>query len=221
MLSAKRSLEWSRVEHFIKHDLAWHVPSCNAIQVGADAATCAEHCVRCAFGGTDDPSRCQPCECEHALRCPNCAEVHSLREDFDLLLRSVDTALDRAETVARDSEEGDAAPSLQRVRDVRESVREVALLVSRALIKFAAFYAHERQAAHEREVKQMLLDQLDDKGCVMVADWKVHTAPQTHMACTQAWIGLKFEVVMWLLLIVIADEVLINVISRGDVRLLW
>jgi hypothetical protein len=130
VLSAKRSLEWSRVEHFIKHDLAWHVPSCNAIQVGADAATCAEHCVRCAFGGTDDPSRCQPCECEHALRCPNCAEVHSLREDFDLLLRSVDTALDRAETVARDSEEGDAAPSLQRMRDVRESVREVALLVS-------------------------------------------------------------------------------------------
>ena len=196
----------TRVETFIKHDLPRHVPSCNDIKDEElacsecdddDAApaprrdnertcpTCPEHCAQCAFGGADDPSRCKPCDIKHSMRCEGCAEVHSLRPDFDLLLRAMDAALDAVETAVSGLTEEGAELSLARqsLQQKRESLVEVQLLIQRALVKFAAFHAHERRAAHERGVKQMLLERLSDDGFIMVADWKVPVppAPQSLM----------------------------------------
>ena len=57
----------------------------------------------------------------------------------------------------------------------RGTFDELRLLTQRSLVRFHAFHAHERRAAHEAKVLEMLLRELDDTGCVVVADWKVIT----------------------------------------------
>ena len=57
--------------------------------------------------------------------------------------------------------------------ELEEQFKEVSLLMQRALVKFSAFFAHERQAAHEKNVMQMLLSNLGENEAILVADWKV------------------------------------------------
>ena len=52
-------------------------------------------------------------------------------------------------------------------------LKELKLLLQRALARFKGFHAHERRAAHEAKVMEMLLKELDDTGCIVIADWKV------------------------------------------------
>ena len=44
--------------------------------------------------------------------------------------------------------------------------------IQRALQKLSAHVAHERRAAHEAKVLEKLLRELDETGCIVVADWK-------------------------------------------------
>ena len=177
------------IETFIKRGMPAHVPSC--IDAQGDA-TCPEHCSRCAFGTqTDDASRAAACTAEHSMRCVECANVHSLGPDIDVLCESSAAMLKRAKTAADDSadaegtggageEGGDAAPGTpkqQRVHKLEASFKELQTLLQRALAKFRAFHAHERRAAHEAKVLEMLLRDLKEDGCIIVADWKVPANP--------------------------------------------
>ena len=55
----------------------------------------------------------------------------------------------------------------------RISFEELRILLARALQRVKAFAAHERRAAHEAMVMEKLLQELDDTGCIIVADWKL------------------------------------------------
>jgi hypothetical protein len=55
----------------------------------------------------------------------------------------------------------------------RISFEELRILLARALQRVKAFAAHERRAAHEAMVMEKLLQELDDTGCIIVADWKM------------------------------------------------
>ena len=68
---------------------------------------------------------------------------------------------------------GTAAAAPSTVEAIREQWVEVKTLSKRALKRFSAFFAHERRAAHESGVMDMLLRELDETGCVLVADWKM------------------------------------------------
>jgi hypothetical protein len=59
-------------------------------------------------------------------------------------------------------------------------LKELKLLLQRALAKFKGFHAHERRAAHEAKVMEMLLKELDDMACIVIADWKVQSSAVTN-----------------------------------------
>ena len=56
--------------------------------------------------------------------------------------------------------------------DVRMNFKELRVAIARALKKVKAYHAHERRAAHEAKVMEKLLRELDETGCIVVADWK-------------------------------------------------
>ena len=72
---------------------------------------------------------------------------------------------------------GDAAAAgtagQRKARLGRISFQELRLVLARALQRVAAFGAHERRAAHEARVMEKLLQELEDTGCILVADWKM------------------------------------------------
>ena len=55
----------------------------------------------------------------------------------------------------------------------RISFEELRILLARALQRVKAFAAQKRRAAHEAMVMEKLLQELDDTGCILVADWKM------------------------------------------------
>jgi len=213
-------LKLDRLETHIKRDMALHVPSCDEAEPAADAATCPEHCNACAFGtAANDPSRPAKCTKVHTLRCVQCAEVHSLQPEVEVLMKRAEAVLKCAESVAAESAKesaeqcvecadeseagagaaadatGDAAadaaaagaaapsgaaasapsaaPSGGGAAWGRVSFEELKVLLSRAVQRVAAYGAHERRAAHEAKVMEKLLKELDDTGCIVVADWKM------------------------------------------------
>ena len=201
----------TRVELFIKREMPSHVPSCMRSADGSFVRqSCPEHCMACRFGTeSGDPSRAEACTIDHQLRCPQCAEVHSLPSDIDVMLKSVQSVLAtarmtvglmpvdadgdepmggdaRAPTDADGDEmvDGDPAASArdslpqQSVKSAVASFEELQLLVQRAAARFDFFHAHEHRAAHEEKVMEMLLQELGDTECILVADWKVHQTPR-------------------------------------------
>ena len=66
----------------------------------------------------------------------------------------------------------DAGGSSSREREARVSFKELRLAIARALQRVKAYHTHERRAAHEAEVLEKLLRDLDDTGCILIADWK-------------------------------------------------
>jgi hypothetical protein len=204
----------SDVEWFIKRNLATHMPSCMDAEPDDDTATCPEHCRACAFGTADgDGSRPAACTREHTLRCVECATAHSLPFDFGVLLESARNMLVRAEaaadaaatarqvgggagTVAAAANAAAAAAAQQdevertdwqqQVEEKKATFEELQKLIQRALLKIRAFHAHERRAAHEAKVLEMLLRELKEDGCIVIADWKAraltHTQPSA-MPC--------------------------------------
>ena len=164
----------TRIENFIKRELPHHVPACDDAEQVDDAGTCPEHCRACAFGGSNDASRCSPCAREHDMRCRQCAEPHSLGADYDLLVQSADAAVQAAASTVGAVRDGTPpTPAQLLVGEKQEHLDELKIIIRRAILKFAAFYAHERRAAHEKNVMGMLLRQLRPDGCIVVADWKV------------------------------------------------
>ena len=187
------------VETFIKREMAAHVPSVVDPEPEDDVATCPEHCRACAFGtSTDDASRMAACTRKHTKRCVQCARAHSLQPDFDALVAKAGEMLTRAEAAADAAADAaatggdvaaaaaaaaaDAAPTRtsqqQSVQEKKASFKELQTLLQRALVKIKAHHAHERRAAHEAKVMEMLLRELDETGCIILADWKV--GARTH-----------------------------------------
>ena len=69
--------------------------------------TCPEHCPACAFGtASGDLSRPAKCTQVHTMRCVQCAEIHSLQPDFDVLLKSAERVLRCAEEAAESAASG-------------------------------------------------------------------------------------------------------------------
>jgi|TARA_B110001469_G_scaffold94794_1_gene90772 hypothetical protein len=106
------------------------------------------------------------------MRCVQCAEVHSLQPDFDVLLKKAEQVLRCAEEAAESAssvcteyaaggaEGGVAVAETDGQREVRcgrISFGELRIVLARALQRLSAFAAHERRAAHESKVMEKLL----------------------------------------------------------------
>ena len=177
-------LKVTQVETHIKRGMPTHLPSCLDPAPADDEETCAEHCPICAFGSSaSDGSR--PCACtrQHTKRCVQCAQVHSLQSDFDVLCKAAAGVVERAEVSERAAAPPPpAAPPPQQpapvspppvARSAAGDLKELQRAINRSLLRFRAFHAHERRAAHEAGVMEMLMQELDETGCIVVADWKM------------------------------------------------
>jgi len=192
----KRKVE--QVELFIKRGLPMHVPSCADAEPADDAPTCPEHCQACAFGTADgDGSRARECDRKHTHRCTECAYAHSLQADFDALIKQISAAIEAATMGQKDdqcmecgdededvaaaaaaaaADGGTAAAAVQPPMATwggKDTFKDLSIAIQRALVRFKAFHAHERRAAHEAKIMEMLLRDLKVDGCIIVADWKV------------------------------------------------
>jgi hypothetical protein len=83
-----------------------------------------------------------------------------------------------AETSA-DPQPTDHTAALDQLDELEVKVKELQVALQRALARFRAFHAHERRAAHEAKVLEMLLADLEEDGCIIVADWKVKRSRQS------------------------------------------
>jgi len=54
-----------------------------------------------------------------------------------------------------------------------ETVATLRSLAQRSEDKLESYYAHMVRAAHEARTMSRLLDELEDDGCIVVADWKM------------------------------------------------
>ena len=67
-----------------------------------------------------------------------------------------------------------AAPSADAsVAEARVTFEELRIALLRALARVKHYHSHERRAAHEAKVLERLMKELDDTGCIAVADWKM------------------------------------------------
>jgi len=64
-------------------------------------------------------------------------------------------------------------PQWPRGEERIHTFKDLSIAIQRALVRFKAFHAHERRAAHEAKIMEMLLRDLKVDGCIIVADWKV------------------------------------------------
>ena len=130
-------------------------------------------------------------------RCTECAKIHSLKPDFDVLTNSIDSMvsrLERSASLEASSGGGSGAVLLQTAQQAaaekaRVSLKQLSVAISRALQKVAAFAAHERRAAHEARVLEMLLESLDETGCILIADWKQKFLPSVFREAMSDYFG--------------------------------
>jgi hypothetical protein len=171
-----------RTESFIKRGLPLHVPTCADAEPAADVPTCPEHCRACAFGTSSaDASRCSTCTREHSVRCVECSDARALTPDFVACFNEAEQVIKEAEMLVGaggDADAGNAHAGAAAVADTRREFDELRLFLTRALLRFEHYLAHERRAVHESKVLEMLLRGLGEDACVLVADWKVSRMPR-------------------------------------------
>ena len=184
-----------RVEHtelFIKRGMPSHLPSCADPEAADGVPTCPEHCRACAFGtSAGDGSRVAACTRVHTHRCSQCASVHALHDEFEVLIKAARRLVEKAveveaEAVAGGGDGEQAAAAAGEAQgecmacdgeaptfEGTITFKDLVIAIQRALLRLKAFHAHERRAAHEAKVLEMLLHELKEDGCIVVADWKV------------------------------------------------
>ena len=82
-------------------------------------------------------------------------------------------------------------PKQASAQAVHVSFGQLRVAIQRALQKISAYAAHERRAAREAKVLEKLLRELDETGCVVVADWKMKFLSSAFREAMAEFFGKK------------------------------